>query len=166
MDLSSSDHSLADFVSSAAGELHADSAPMASNSSLTIAGVGGVRGDLLTNEATAWLPSDKVRALLDVEVKKAKAPPNSASDKTKVPPKAELGGMPEASASVAPVLLASTANSNGRPDGDTAPWLIAGAFRACPSAPNLVYLSTRFTPTGEDAGAATRRPLAGEMALR
>jgi hypothetical protein len=68
MDVLSSDHSPADFVSSATGELHADSTPMASNSSLTIAGVGGVGGDPLTDGATAWIPSNKIRALLDVEV--------------------------------------------------------------------------------------------------
>jgi hypothetical protein len=118
-------------------------------------GWGGVGGDLLTNGATAWIPSNKVRALLDVEVDKAKAPPNSETNKAKAPPEAELDGMPKASASVAPVLLASIANSNGRPNGDTAPWLTAGAFRARPSAPNLVYLSTGFTPTGVNAGAAT-----------
>ena len=101
---------------------------MASNSSLTIAGVGGGGGDLLTNGATAWIPSDEVRVLLDVEVNKAKAPPNGETDKAKALPEAELGGMPKASASVAPVLLASIANSNGGLDGDTAPWLTSGAF--------------------------------------
>ncbi len=166
MDVLSSDHSPADFVSSAAGESRADSAPMASNSSLTIAGVGGLGGDLLTDGATAWIPSNEVRTLLDVKVDEAKAPPNGETDEAKAPPEAELGGMPKASASIAPVLSASIANFNGRPDGNTAPWLTAGAFQACPSTPDLVYLSTRFTPTGVNAGAATQRALAGEMALR
>ncbi len=53
---------------------------MASDSSLTIAGMGGVGGDLLTNGATAWIPSDEVRALLDVKVDEAKAPPNGETD--------------------------------------------------------------------------------------
>jgi hypothetical protein len=166
MDVSSSNHSPADFVSSAAGELCADSAPMASDSSLTIAGVGGVGGDLLTNRATAWIPSNEVRAFLDVKVDEAKALPNGETNKAKAPPEAKLGGVLKASASVAPVLSASIANSNGRLDGDTTPWLTAGAFRACPSAPDLVYLSTGFTPIGVNARAATRRPLVGEMALR
>jgi hypothetical protein len=139
---------------------------MASDSSLTISGVGGVGGDPLTNGATAWIPSNEVRALLDIEIDEAKAPPNDETDEAKAPPEAKVGGMPKASASVATVLLASIANSNGRPDGDPTPWLTAGAFKTRPSVPNLVYLFTGFTPTGVNAGAATGRPLVGETALR
>ncbi len=166
MDVLLSNHSPADFGSSATRELCADSAPMASDSFLTIAGVGEAEGDPLTGGATAWILSNEVRALLGVEVNKGKAPPNGETGKAKAPPEAKLGGMPKASDSVAPVLSASIASSNGRPDGDTAPWLTAGAFQACPSAPNLVYLSTRFTPTGVNAKATMQRPLARETALR
>ncbi len=68
-------HPPADFVSSVPGKLHADRALMASDNSLTIAGVGGVGGDPLTNRATAWNSFYKVQVLPDIKTDKAKAPP-------------------------------------------------------------------------------------------
>jgi hypothetical protein len=121
---------------------------MASDNSLTIAGVGGVGGDPLTDRAMAWNSFDKVQVLPDVETDKAKAPPEG-----------ETGWVPKAFVAVVPVMLSSQANASGWPDGDTDPWLTAWAFWVCPSTPDLVYSSPQVAPTGVNAGAGAQRPV-------